>query len=381
MWKVSIALLSLLMVVARPLHAQPSPLPDTALLSTKTEVPKQDKVDLSSPEQTLRSMAAAFNRFDASQMAQCVVGATRQTALQLPDFLHDLKRTRAQIEISPPRVRFQNDYASATYYLQFKAAVDKAAPRMPSPPPNMERVVLKRIADKWKIIGDISMFLSPEEREEAEPPLILFPDYKAGSGMITMFAGMIASPEKIAALHEQSQKTQCSGHLSQLAVAAVMLSHDYKYFAVGATSPLIKNPKSAHKTKIFKFLKAPWQMALFDFVQLVEPFACPKHSEKWKQQAQNNPVLLKEASDLGLPQLFPPQAYEAYAFNEHLVNVWPHKITKPKQTVMIYEGKSGKLEFRHDGKANVAFADGHVETIGPDDVKKLIWNPKGKAND
>lgn len=70
------------------------------------------------------------------------------------------------------------------------------------------------------------------------------------------------------------------------------------------------------------------------------------------------------------------KAGEPYALNENLVGLKQEQIAKPAETVLFYDGADGKLDFRHDGKANVVFVDGHVESLGPDDVTKLIWNPK-----
>jgi prepilin-type processing-associated H-X9-DG protein len=40
---------------------------------------------------------------------------------------------------------------------------------------------------------------------------------------------------------------------------------------------------------------------------------------------------------------------------------------------MLYEGKDGKLNFKHDGKAAVAFADGHAKLVTEEEAKTLIW--------
>lgn len=38
-------------------------------------------------------------------------------------------------------------------------------------------------------------------------------------------------------------------------------------------------------------------------------------------------------------------------------------------------GQSGKVHFRHGGKANVLFADGHIESLTPEQFKELPYNP------
>jgi prepilin-type processing-associated H-X9-DG protein len=65
----------------------------------------------------------------------------------------------------------------------------------------------------------------------------------------------------------------------------------------------------------------------------------------------------------------------SYTFNKNLENLLLARIAQPAQTVMFYEGKNGQLEFRHDNRASVCFADGHVELVTPERAKTLKWTP------
>jgi prepilin-type processing-associated H-X9-DG protein len=65
----------------------------------------------------------------------------------------------------------------------------------------------------------------------------------------------------------------------------------------------------------------------------------------------------------------------SYAFNANLAGVAMAKIHAPAETVLIYEGKNGKLNFRHEGKASVGFADGHAKLVDAAGAKKLRWKP------
>jgi len=65
----------------------------------------------------------------------------------------------------------------------------------------------------------------------------------------------------------------------------------------------------------------------------------------------------------------------SYSFNPKLAGISAAKVSVPGQTVLIYEGKNGKLEFRHDGKACIGFADGHAKLVDADGAKKLRWAP------
>src|SRR5207237_138904 len=58
----------------------------------------------------------------------------------------------------------------------------------------------------------------------------------------------------------------------------------------------------------------------------------------------------------------------SYEFNKHLTGASMTAIGDIQHTVMLYEGGNGLLDFRHEGKANVAFTDTHVAPIGGSDT-------------
>lgn len=70
-----------------------------------------------------------------------------------------------------------------------------------------------------------------------------------------------------------------------------------------------------------------------------------------------------------------PAGSSSYSFNSKLVGKNAAAIQQPAETVMIYEGKGGKLDFRHEGRAVVCFADGHAKLVNEADAAKLRWSP------
>jgi prepilin-type processing-associated H-X9-DG protein len=64
-----------------------------------------------------------------------------------------------------------------------------------------------------------------------------------------------------------------------------------------------------------------------------------------------------------------------YLFNDNLAGLTLDAIPKPAETVMVYEGRNGQLNFRYNGRGVVGFADGHVALVSMDDAKALRWNP------
>jgi len=65
----------------------------------------------------------------------------------------------------------------------------------------------------------------------------------------------------------------------------------------------------------------------------------------------------------------------SYSFNAKLAGKNTVSIKNVMQTVLLYEGKNGKLSFRHRGRACVAFVDGSAKLVTVEEAKKLIWKP------
>ena len=89
-----------------------------------------------------------------------------------------------------------------------------------------------------------------------------------------------------------------------------------------------------------------------------------------------------------------PNSYEPYAFNANLsgrpidngvgvlfnaegvrADTLPGFVANPDRVILFYEGRDQKLDFRYDGQAAVAFADGHSALVSPEGAKTLIWQP------
>ncbi|MCW3096312.1 MAG: hypothetical protein JWL77_1930 [Chthonomonadaceae bacterium] len=68
-----------------------------------------------------------------------------------------------------------------------------------------------------------------------------------------------------------------------------------------------------------------------------------------------------------------PPGVNSYTFNSNLAGVSTNTVTVPDNTVLIYEGKAGRLNYRHAGRASVMFVDGHGKLISPDQATALLW--------
>ncbi|HEX8551242.1 MAG TPA: hypothetical protein VF681_06755 [Abditibacteriaceae bacterium] len=65
----------------------------------------------------------------------------------------------------------------------------------------------------------------------------------------------------------------------------------------------------------------------------------------------------------------------SFSYNTKLSGVKTGALKEAWQTVAFYDGKDEKLNFRHNGKALVAFADGDVKLIDEKVAKTLRWEP------
>ena len=72
---------------------------------------------------------------------------------------------------------------------------------------------------------------------------------------------------------------------------------------------------------------------------------------------------------------FVPNTRELYTFNANLSDKSLAQINEVAQTVLFYEGENENPTFRYDGKAAIAFVDGHVALVSPEEAQKLIWEP------
>lgn len=354
-------LFALTLISALPLAAQPTlptPVPKVAL-------PVQEKLDLTTPSAAVRSFAAALNRYDFAQMTQCVADVKPDDKGQYGPMVDQFKKMGIQILISEPRLRVHGNLASAALYSQLKM---QAGPNNPpaEQPAQPENVLLRLIEGQWKIVGNAKMI-------GGQPAPETVPGMEPGEGFLTMLASFLVNPNIVSQRMNEGHLALCSNNLKQLALAAMQMLQEFdKTFAFA---------KAAEKATLDEKLKAlldqNWQKALYPYAKTPVIFFCPLRVEllgaETPETAARRARHDKLMADFGMAK-----AGEPYALNENLVGLKQLDIAKPSQTVLLYEGRDAKLDFRHDGKANVAFCDGHVVAVGPEEAKKLIWNPKEK---
>jgi prepilin-type processing-associated H-X9-DG protein len=64
-----------------------------------------------------------------------------------------------------------------------------------------------------------------------------------------------------------------------------------------------------------------------------------------------------------------------FSYNTRLAGVSRESIRDAAHTVLAYEGRNEHIAYRHGAKAIIAFVDGHVEDLTPNQVSALRWKP------
>ena len=174
-----------------------------------------------------------------------------------------------------------------------------------------DRVSLRRAGSAWKIVP-ADPRASRQER----------------SGVVLGIATFLANPEaSTAGGRAMGLEAYCLSSIKQLAIGAMMFVQDHdQTFAL---------PAATYKTSLMPYIR-------------------------------NEAVFHCRGDKSG---------GVSYAFNPDLAGVPFRKIPRPAETVLLYEGANRQLAFRHDGKAAVAFADGHARLITREQVRTLRWKP------
>jgi prepilin-type processing-associated H-X9-DG protein len=273
--------------------------------------PPAEKPDLSSPEATVRSFAAAFRNLDLGKAAACILDARMHAALQ--EWEQEMRKSQGRkliLNVSNIRVEMSGENATAM------VAVEAGEMGEPETVKVEDTLKLRRMGAEWKIVPP-----TPEEMKaltrDAGPP----------SQILPLLAGTVAYPQAFLSAREAARRASCTSNMKQICLAAMMLTQDH-------------DEKLALRADAYK-------AALMPYLKNEAVFRCP--SDK--------------------------SGGVAYSFNHVLQGVSLARIQRPDLTVMFYEGKKGTLSFRHDGKAVVGFVDGRVQAVDGTEAKRLRWKP------
>ncbi|HTQ11569.1 MAG TPA: hypothetical protein VMI31_16015 [Fimbriimonadaceae bacterium] len=152
-----------------------------------------------------------------------------------------------------------------------------------------------------------------------DPPML--------DGGLSFMAYLLSDPPMFEEAHKAAEATSCLSNVKQVALGIIMLEADCD--------------------DVLKVTADNWVDKVKPYLQNRAVFTCP----------------------------LDPKGTISYSLNAKLIGKSDAAIQYPATTVLVYEGKGGKLDFRHNGRAAVAFVDGHAKLVGREEAKSLRWTP------
>jgi prepilin-type processing-associated H-X9-DG protein len=305
------------LATVRVTNSAPTP---AAISSTSSP----QKIDLSSPEATLRSFIAALNRYDVNGAAACVEGG--QVSAMLKELPKSLKEFRVSMRVEGLQTSVRKNEATVTverFVVQQYAAGAPPERRDMTQEIGAQNVFVQRRAGKWKLVP-------PARIASTEPETSL-------SRYISLFA-MTREVEQT--MRAEAYEAVCISNMRQLGLGVFQMSFI-------ANQPL--RLKGSLKKNLEAHIRSGGDSGNSVTAARVEPlFHCPA-----------------DKSDAG-----------SYSFNRNLEGMTQQdvdRLANPRRTVLLYEGKNGRLDFRHNGRATVGFTDGSARLVDRQQAKSLRW--------
>lgn len=257
------------------------------------------QVKLSSPADTIQSLASAIRSGHVDNAAKCVKGAKIQ-----PGVRKLLEQVATQgftvtVVVQKPSISGAKASAQIAETIQVKGQASQTM---------NETVALAKSGSSWLIVAPVQ---APQ-----------------GQSFVNMAAFMLVKGDQFQARQVGAAKASvCLTNVKQLALGCIMFSAD--------------------NDDILKLGSGTWAKSIMPYIKNKAVFTCP---------------LDKSGA-------------ASYSFNAELTGKNSAVIADPAKTVLLYEGKNKKLDFRHDGRATVGFADGHVKLVKKEEAKDLKWKP------
>lgn len=285
-------------------------------------IPHADVLHPPSPQDVLSTFLHDINAGNTTGALTCIDGAAQA---QLPhEYLADYAQlaARANIFLSDLQIDQGEEQATA----KFRVGFTGQSPffRVSHP----EQLKLRLVGKFWKI-------------ESGDPAALRLPIlFSEDIPFLQTVATALAHPQ---AVFGEARRYQCLTNLKQLALGALQMIQDYDQKFAFKTAALYKVPDA------------------------------PPGWEQWPEMARAISPYVKNRALFTCPA--DDENSFSYSVNPQLENVVFADIKEPSKTVLFYDGKEGQLDFHHEGRANIAFVDGHVATMSPEEAKTLIWKP------
>lgn len=268
-------------------------------------------VDLSSPRASIESFVNAYNQHNTESMRKCVLNPT--SSIKTDQFFIK-NRMKIQFRASDySDMTILNETASLVVNLELSAEGAAHSQK--------ELVLMRRLNSEWKIDSDATVRLAFDPKTTDSK----IPKYMLGA-MATLASGNERLLASVESRIDRDEEEICLRQMKILSLCAGMyeLDHDQLLPPFGTWFNAIK-----------PYLKTPTIPR------------CPNDSTE----------------DL------------SYSMNKALDKQPLALLDDPKTTVLFYEGKNGVLNFRHQGKAAICFADPEspCKLVSPAESKKLNW--------
>ena len=271
----------------------------------------QNAPDLSTPQSTVASLLAAYGRHDSAGIAKCVEGGT---SAQLPPEILDVTLVANSPADTDQIVEITGDTARVAVKYEVVVAVSSDSHKSKISFVDMLR--LHKSAAGWLIVPDKLSSDSDGLMPLATRPLSLV------ASLLGPDAGFRNAVVKA---RQQGVAAACLSNVQQLALATQMYVQDYDEVL----------PRSA----------AGYNRLIIPYVKNEDMFRCA-------QDAKGS---------------------ISYSMNVSLQNRKLADVTVPARTVLLYEGKNGIVDYRHEGRAAFAMADGSAKLMTESEAKNLIW--------
>lgn len=276
--------------------------------------------DLSSPKAAVRSFIAAVKDGDIPTMQKCVQGETDTNLLkellgsgaEFPKFT--ISSIIAESDQTTAHVAVEYTFASVT-----KEDADWKDVRM------ADMFTLIKQGETWRLIAD------PAVKDLSGDPQLSVFSLLFQTRPLSFVVAVSGSPQvakSFATAQTKARATACLSNAKQISTGVLIYSQDYDE---------VTPRKGASYTELVD-----------PYIKNQRVFTCP----------------------------LAPAGTISYTFNSGVAGVPMSVITAPAKTVMIYEGKDGKLDYKHEGQAVVGFMDGHCKLIKPEEAAGLIWTVK-----
>ncbi len=270
------------------------------------------KPDVSTPESSVRGLVAAYIKMDILRASEFVYGA-KLTADQ-----------KASFKEQPPQLKELVKALSTFKITDLKSEINgngatvTLSASADGGDSIKEKVPLRREGTSWKVVGfDVKNIGSQDSKVMSEMQMSPVRTLATMFNLLPVFSGA----------RDKAREVGCKSHLKQITTGGLMYLQDFD--------------------EKFAFKAAEFKKVLFPYLKNNTIFHCP--SDK--------------------PDV------DSYSFNANLQGSTLARVKRPAETVMVYEGANGILNFRHAGSANVGFVDGHVKLINKEQAKKLVWKP------